>query len=79
MLKKKSKQCRGCGELFVPEKAGDKICGECRELLALGGTKNVIEFERLRNRYNTRHSASRTYGQFEQHIKSIKKQVTQKE
>lgn len=71
-MSKGNRQCKGCGELFVPEKAGDKICGECRELLALGGTKNVIEFERLRNRYNTRHGTSLTYGQFEQHIKNLK-------
>lgn len=76
---KNSKRCRGCGEFFVPQKASDKICGECRELLAVGDTKDVLEFERLRSRYNTRHLVNITYGQFEQHIARLRRAVKSEE
>lgn len=70
--KSKPKLCKGCGERFKPEKASDKLCGECRELIAVGiGCKDLNEFERLRAAYNRRHSRSLTYGQFEEYIQDI--------
>ncbi len=68
----RTKKCRECGERFKPSKASDKLCCECRELIAVGvGNKSIIEFEKLRAAYNRRHNTSLTYGQFERYIQNI--------
>lgn len=75
MPKKGSKRCRACGSFFLPERAGRRLCPECRELTAMGRTDNILEFERMRDRYNGRHGTFLTYGQFSEYIAQIRTRI----
>ena len=66
------RKCKGCLREFEPTKTTDKLCSECKELIAVGiGSNNLCEFERLRAKFNSTRSHALSYGEFERYIQTI--------
>lgn len=72
---KKNRYCRGCGKILTTEKAWRKVCDECRGLIAVGSTEDIVEFERLRKNFNCTHKTLYTYGRFTEYIEHLKERV----
>lgn len=72
---KGGKKCRGCGRFFIAQGGRGKVCEECGKLIALGHSKDLLEFERLREKFNREHNTDYTYGKFAEYIDYIKARV----